>query len=447
MRCIPRFALRALASLFGIGSAWACTQPLSNTFWWANCVDVNVYLDSSLSTLPVGPGDSPATQIASAVATWSTSIPPLYPFVSINVETTGDPDWTVMFQAGALAGGIGASQPIAYGEIASQIVTVNTQFSFADPTQSAYQTLWYKIALHELGHIFGLADVYQPYPCNSYPLMSVMDQVCGTNDSGQGIAFSPTTCDTTEVETVYAADYPGGSCTEGGGDCGGGGGGGGGCIPDGEECTDDPYDCCSEACNGGICSDVDPVIIDLSGRGYQLTSATDGVQFDFYGTGVPTQMSWTAAGWDGGFLALDRNGNGRIDDGAELFSNLSPQPTPKSGNKNGFLALAVYDLPVNGGNGDGWIDDQDAIYSKLLIWVDRNHNGISDPGELLTLKQAGILRISLTYAPSPWTDAFGNKFRYRAQMITTAAANQVVYDVLLQEAAHVPGSTVSTKVL
>lgn len=100
MRCIPRFALRALASLFGIGSAWACTQPLSNTFWWANCVDVNVYLDSSLSTLPVGPGDSPATQIASAVATWSTSIPPLYPFVSINVETTGDPDWTATFQAG-----------------------------------------------------------------------------------------------------------------------------------------------------------------------------------------------------------------------------------------------------------------------------------------------------------------------------------------------------------
>ena len=127
-------------------------------------------------------------------------------------------------------------------------------------------------------------------------------------------------------------------------------------------------------------------------------------------------------------------------------SVLSPQPNPKSGNKNGFLALAVYDQPANGGNGDGWIDDKDAIYSKLLIWVDKNHNGISDPGELLTLKQAGILRISLTYAPEPWTDAFGNKFRFRAQMITTAAANQVVYDVLLQEAAHVPGSTVSTKI-
>jgi hypothetical protein len=320
-----------------------------------------------------------------------------------------------------------------------------------------------QLAAHGMGHSYGadnctgcsnttMNDVItsdsetSPQCCDDQLLFNA-NGVYGTEECGSGDSCTYYWCLTNNNcpgSMQCQSDSNNGCCVSTGGDCGGGGGG---CIPDGEECTDDPYDCCSEACNGGICSDVDRVIIDLSGRGYQLTSATDGVQFDFYGTGVPTQMSWTAAGWDGGFLALDRNGNGRIDDGAELFSNLSPQPTPKSGNKNGFLALAVYDLPVNGGNGDGWIDDQDAIYSKLLIWVDRNHNGISDPGELLTLKQAGILRISLTYAPSPWTDAFGNKFRYRAQMITTAAANQVVYDVLLQEAAHVPGSTVSTKVL
>lgn len=191
--------------------------------------------------------------------------------------------------------------------------------------------------------------------------------------------------------------------------------------------------CDSNGCDGSGCGcedDYDPIIISLDGLKYGLTNFQNGVQFDFFNKGVLNQMAWTAKGWYGGFLALDRNGNGKIDNGTELFGNVTPQ-TPVPGKKpNGFLALAEYDKPENGGNGDGQIDAKDAVYSKLLVWVDKNHNGKSDPGELLTLQEAGVESISLTYSATPWTDAYGNKFRYRANMQMSSGPTSV-YDVLL----------------
>jgi hypothetical protein len=159
----------------------------------------------------------------------------------------------------------------------------------------------------------------------------------------------------------------------------------------------------------------------------------NGVKFNFSGNG-PVQLSWTAKGADVGWLALDRNGNGIIDDGSELFSNLSPQPSG-SGVKNGFKALAVFDQPASGGNRDGWITAKDAIFSKLRIWVDKNHDGISQPSELFTLQQAGVKAISVQYTSSPWTDAYGNQFRYRGQIVWEKPVNgqtvAAIYDVIL----------------
>jgi hypothetical protein len=186
--------------------------------------------------------------------------------------------------------------------------------------------------------------------------------------------------------------------------CSGGGGG------------DSPLPPLDPGCGGSIDPDQDngcdpsPVIIDVDGSGFHLTDAADGVLFDITGTGKPIQMAWTAKGAANAFLALP-DADGLVDNGQQLFGNFTPQPA--SNNPNGFAALAVYDLPANGGNGDGIIDSRDAIYSSLRLWIDANHDGISQPEELHTLPSLGVISISLNYTLSRRVDQYGNVFRYK----------------------------------
>lgn len=229
---------------------------------------------------------------------------------------------------------------------------------------------------------------------------------------------------------------------------------GGNYESDCQECTDDyetDYYYCSDGssfqqttyldtvCSGGSCDCPpegcnSPVIVDLLGHGYELTSAAAGVRFTLNPAQPTVQIAWTAAGSDNGFLVLDRNRNGSIDDGTELFGSVTPQPSTSL--RNGFAALAMFDKPESGGNGNGVIDSGDAIFKSLRIWIDANHNGISEANELFPLNTFGIESISLDYKLDERRDRYGNRFRFRGKFsghdpLTGAPFERTAYDVFL----------------
>ena len=166
---------------------------------------------------------------------------------------------------------------------------------------------------------------------------------------------------------------------------------------------------------------VTPLVIDLDGNGIHTISRADSTgSFDLFGNGTAIKSGWISGG--DGFLAVDKNGNGKIDSIAELFGG--------NAKGAGFASLAAFDS-----NHDGLVNSLDADFGKLMIWRDSNGNHQTDVGELVSLAQAGVASLTVGYTELPFIDAQGNLHLERSSATLDSGASVDMTDVYFNVSA------------
>jgi len=168
-------------------------------------------------------------------------------------------------------------------------------------------------------------------------------------------------------------------------------------------------------------------MLDLNGDGVQTLSSNEGVQFDLNNTGTKQSVGWASK--QDGWLAMDLNGDGQINSGAELFGEHT-RLADGSVAKDGWAALAQFDS-----NGDGKIDAQDARFNDLRVWVDANSDGITDAGELRTLTEAHVSSVDLKHDGN-LTGQNGNVLQGFSTFTTTDGVKHEIADALLKTGSH-----------
>jgi hypothetical protein len=276
--------------------------------------------------------------------------------------------------------------------LTSATIAVNNRVT--DPAAIA------EVTAHEIGHTFGLKD------CDTCAHGTTVMNTGGSNYNDLVGTQGPTFCDDNTVQ-VTQYPYPGDPFGDGGSD----------------SCTPTPDQPLLESdCPGS------PILLAVGPKpSYALVGPEDGVVFDLFANGNPVKTGWTEASSMVGFLFLDRNGNGSVDNGGELFGNRTPMLNGRVA-LNGFAALAEFDKAENGGNGNGSIDPSDQVWSALRVWIDTNHDGVSQSDELHTLDELAISAISISASPEMRRDRVGNTFRLRSEFVIDGR-RRLAYDV------------------
>ncbi|ELD4018237.1 LysM peptidoglycan-binding domain-containing protein, partial [Salmonella enterica] len=187
----------------------------------------------------------------------------------------------------------------------------------------------------------------------------------------------------------------------------------------------------------------DPVVIDLNGDGVKTIGKSAGILFDHDGNLFAENTGWVSP--EDGLLVIDKNHDGKIDSGNELFGSNSVQ-SDGSIAKTGYEALRGYDE-----NHDGVIDQKDTIWSQLQVWQDRNSNGVVDEGELSSLDKLNIATVRLDYNTLSFTDSEGNRHLQQGKVIYTdghtGLAEDIGLDVDKSKTQYTGDTTVSEDIL
>ncbi|MDJ0834938.1 MAG: hypothetical protein QNK37_00395 [Acidobacteriota bacterium] len=282
--------------------------------------------------------------------------------------------------------GVGYSRidsQIAHGELQSAKITIFTQYdTFCCGVQTRSEDNLKDELAHELGHALGLAG---PSGCSGSMMNGESIQADGS------VAPRNVTSD----ECNLANDIW--------------------TTPD-EGC--DPTSTCMQKRSSSLicCDNHSPILIDIDRNGFQLGGVNRPVTFDMYGNDDPIDTTWVLPHKRDVFLFHDINGNGKCDDGSELFGHgtrlilegniLAP---------HGFAGLAQYDALELGGNEDGVITELDEVWDELALWYDRNADGVSRRHETWMIYESPISELEIHPSPEAISDRNGNTLKYWAK--------------------------------
>ena len=378
------FAVAVLLCASGVRAQEGCATALgSSSFPIASVVQV---VTASSASAFSGP-------IESAMGQWNSSCGSAGGFEYPELSTSTGPDLNIQYQSGHAAS-LGCNGGTAYctadWNSSTRTMTIYEEFGAPgslqrfDGLSSAAQAT---IIAHEIGHAFGVADS----TCSGGLMNGNMLAGAGLTSEECQVANEKNSTRIEREDAVWRQN----------------------------QCS--PWPDCEES----------PILIDLDRNGFTLTSSADGVLFDLNGDGRAERVSWTEAGSGDAFLWIDLDENGVVDNGYELFGALMAS--------NGFERLAQFDRAGEahvtiGGNDDGALDSSDAMWSNLRLWIDRNHDGVSQQDEILTMAEGGVERIQLEHHWSGRRDRHGNEFRYGARVELThgkATHASQAYDVWL----------------